>query len=233
MLDSFYSGKCILLAGSTGFLGKVITEKLLFSLPQIKKVYLLVRQMKGRSIEERFNLEILESQCFTRLRETNWEEARKKIEPIAWDLTKDKIIISPQDEEKLISNVHIIINAFGNTDSSLSLSHIIQVNTIGTLKLFALAKKLKNLQAFIHVSSAYVNMTQNEGWIEEKLYKLEKDPKLILKEIMGLSPEELEKKTPKFMGRIKNKNVFSNVLTEFLLAEEANGFPFCIIRSTC
>ena len=233
MLDSFYSGKCILLAGSTGFLGKVITEKLLFSLPQIKKVYLLVRQMKGRSIEERFNLEILESQCFTRLRETNWEEARKKIEPIAWDLTKDKIIISPQDEEKLISNVHIIINALGNTGSSLSLSHIIQVNTIGTLKLFALAKKLKNLQAFIHVSSAYVNMTQNEGWIEEKLYKLEKDPKLILKEIMGLSPEELEKKTPKFMGRIKNKNVFSNVLTEFLLAEEANGFPFCIIRSTC
>ena len=194
MLDSFYSGKCILLAGSTGFLGKVITEKLLFSLPQIKKVYLLVRQMKGRSIEERFNLEILESQCFIRLRETNWEEARKKIEPIAWDLTKDKIIISPQDEEKLISNVHIIINAFGNTDSSLSFSHIIQVNTIGTLKLFALAKKLKNLQAFIHVSSAYVNMTQNEGWIEEKLYKLEKDPKLILKEIKGLSFEELEKK---------------------------------------
>ena len=232
MLDSFYSGKCILLAGSTGFLGKVITEKLLFSLPQIKKVYLLVRQMKGRSIEERFNMEILESQCFTRLRETNWEEARKKIEPIAWDLTKDKIIISPQDEEKLISNVHIIINAFGNTDSSLSLSHIIQVNTFGTLKLFALAKRLKNLQAFIHVSSAYVNMTQNEGWIEEKLYKLEKDPKLILEEIMGLGPEELKKKTPKIMGKIKNKNVFSNVLTEFLLAEEAKGFPFCIIRST-
>ena len=67
-MDSFYEGKCILLTGSTGFVGKVILEKLLYSLPQIQRVYTLIRPKKGSSIEERFQKEIIDSPCFNRLR---------------------------------------------------------------------------------------------------------------------------------------------------------------------
>lgn len=39
----FYKGKTILLTGSTGFVGKVILEKLLYSCPDIRRIYLLIR----------------------------------------------------------------------------------------------------------------------------------------------------------------------------------------------
>ena len=43
-LTEFYQDKTILLIGATGFLGKVILEKICRSLPTVKKVYLSVLQ---------------------------------------------------------------------------------------------------------------------------------------------------------------------------------------------
>ena len=79
MIDSYYNDKSVLISGSTGFCGKVLLEKLLFSLPQIKTIFILIRPRKGNSIEERFHSEILESPCFGRLREQNWEQIKRKI----------------------------------------------------------------------------------------------------------------------------------------------------------
>ena len=43
MLTSFYEGKSVLLTGSTGFLGKVILEKLLRSFSNVNKIYITIR----------------------------------------------------------------------------------------------------------------------------------------------------------------------------------------------
>ena len=43
MLTEFYANKTILLTGSTGFLGKVILEKVLRSLPVVKTIYLAIK----------------------------------------------------------------------------------------------------------------------------------------------------------------------------------------------
>jgi fatty acyl-CoA reductase len=42
----FYRGKNILITGATGFVGKVLLEKMLRSL-EINRIYLLVRTKKG------------------------------------------------------------------------------------------------------------------------------------------------------------------------------------------
>ena len=42
MLTNFYTGKTILLTGATGFLGKVVLEKVLRSLPVVKTIYLAI-----------------------------------------------------------------------------------------------------------------------------------------------------------------------------------------------
>ena len=52
-IQKFYSNKCIFLTGSTGFMGKILTEKLLRSCPDLKKIYLLIRQKKGVSVTEK------------------------------------------------------------------------------------------------------------------------------------------------------------------------------------
>ena len=51
-IDSFYNGSTIFITGGTGFLGKVIIEKLL-RLFNIKKLYLLIRIKDNKSIEDR------------------------------------------------------------------------------------------------------------------------------------------------------------------------------------
>jgi fatty acyl-CoA reductase len=45
-IREFYKGKTILLSGTTGFVGKVILEKILRSLAYVKRIYVMIRPKK-------------------------------------------------------------------------------------------------------------------------------------------------------------------------------------------
>ena len=49
----YYAGKSILITGATGFMGKVLVEKLLRCCPEVKALYLLVRPKSGQSMQQR------------------------------------------------------------------------------------------------------------------------------------------------------------------------------------
>lgn len=59
-LPEFYAGRGIFITGATGFLGKVLVEKLMRSCPDIKALYLLIRPKKGKDSQERLE-EIFDS----------------------------------------------------------------------------------------------------------------------------------------------------------------------------
>lgn len=46
-IAEFYKGKNVLVTGATGFLGKLLVEKLLRACPDIATVFILVRPKKG------------------------------------------------------------------------------------------------------------------------------------------------------------------------------------------
>lgn len=46
-------GKTVLITGGSGFLGKVLIEKLLRKCPAITKIFLLIRNKKGKDPEQR------------------------------------------------------------------------------------------------------------------------------------------------------------------------------------
>lgn len=52
-IRKFYDGAEIFITGGSGFIGKVLVEKLLRSCPRIKTIYLLMRPKKGMTTEER------------------------------------------------------------------------------------------------------------------------------------------------------------------------------------
>lgn len=51
----YYAGKSIFITGATGFMGKVLVEKLLRSCPDLKKIYFLMRPKKGHNSKERLD----------------------------------------------------------------------------------------------------------------------------------------------------------------------------------
>lgn len=52
-IPDWFAGKSILVSGATGFMGKVLVEKLLRDCPLLERMYLLVRRKKGVEPEQR------------------------------------------------------------------------------------------------------------------------------------------------------------------------------------
>ena len=52
-VSQFYTGKNVFITGGTGFIGKVLIEKLMRSCPHLNKVYLLIRPKKSQDIQHR------------------------------------------------------------------------------------------------------------------------------------------------------------------------------------
>jgi len=52
-IKEFYRNKTILVTGTTGFVGKVILEKLLRSCPDFKRIYLMVRPRPNMTLPAR------------------------------------------------------------------------------------------------------------------------------------------------------------------------------------
>ncbi|KAK9738269.1 Male sterility protein [Popillia japonica] len=52
-VSDFYNGKTVFITGGTGFMGKVLLEKLLRSCSGVAKIYLLIRPKKGQQARER------------------------------------------------------------------------------------------------------------------------------------------------------------------------------------
>lgn len=54
-IKSFYRDACILVTGGTGFVGKVLLEKLLRTCDTLQCIYVLLRSKRGLSSEERYH----------------------------------------------------------------------------------------------------------------------------------------------------------------------------------
>ena len=159
-LKEFYKGKGVLITGGTGFIGKVIIEKMLHDLPEVGQIYMLVRKKKGVTGVDRIKKEVLPSPVMDRLRERYGEKfeefALSKITPVFGDVSADDVFISQEAQEKLFDKVNIVIHSAATISFSERLDKSIQLNIFGTMRMLEFAKKCKDFVSFCHISTAYV-----------------------------------------------------------------------------
>ena len=196
-IKEFYKGKTIFLTGTTGFVGKVVLEKIIRSLPDFKKLFVMVRAKKNMTVGERFEKSILSSEIFDPLLQDNpnlLQELRAKIIPVAGDLIIDKLGLSPEDRAMVTAETNIVINVAASVNFDDPLLDALQINYFGSQRMLDLAKECKNILTFCHVSTAYVNSNMpNNSVIQEKVYELpgNMDPEKIVQDIINLGPQKV------------------------------------------
>lgn len=108
-VSGFFEGRSVFMTGGSGFLGKVILEKLLRDCPGLKNVYVLLRAKQGHDSRRRVE-ELLSSVVFGRLRRDN-PEALRKVIAISGDITYPDLGISQVDLRTLKENVSVVFHS--------------------------------------------------------------------------------------------------------------------------
>lgn len=158
ILDSM-AGKNVLLIGFTGFIGKVWLAKVLQEIPDIGKVYLLIRRQRSVTAKRRFEKIASESPVFDKLHEIHGDDFGKllaeKIEIVEGDISQPNLGMTPDDCARLQSQLDLVINSSGLTDFNPDLRQALSINVDGTLHLLDFIRQCKQA-AMLHLSTSYV-----------------------------------------------------------------------------
>ncbi|XP_011706614.1 PREDICTED: fatty acyl-CoA reductase 1-like, partial [Wasmannia auropunctata] len=176
--------------GGTGFLGKVLIEKLLRSCSDITTIYLLIRSKKDKCPESRLD-EIFQKPLYDQLKR-EVPDFRKKIVPINGDLKSEDFGLSKSDKKILINEVSIIFHIAADIRFDQNIKISTQININGAITILKFAKHMPNLKSFIHVSTMYANYHVDH--IEERFYSYRINYKELIMFTRNLSENELEKK---------------------------------------
>ncbi|KAJ7556586.1 hypothetical protein O6H91_05G089100 [Diphasiastrum complanatum] len=176
-IAEFLKGKRILITGATGFLAKVLLEKILREQPDVGQLYLLINADSTEKAKERLVTEVQGSQLF-HLIKSNWGNAEtfeefmgQKLIAIAGNVTREGLGLEESKEKELAEKVDVIVNSAATTKFDERYDVAFDINTKGPVHLLEFGKKCPNLQLFLHISTAYVN-GERSGRITEMSFPM-------------------------------------------------------------
>ncbi|KAM5334769.1 fatty acyl-CoA reductase 2 isoform 1-T1 [Glossophaga mutica] len=226
MIAAFYSGKSILITGATGFLGKVLMEKLFRTSPDLKVIYILMRPKAGQTLQQRV-VQILNSKLFEKVKEV-CPNVNEKIRAIYADLNHSDLAISKEDMQELLSCTNIVFHCAATVRFNDPLRHAVQLNVTATQKLLLMASQMPKLEAFIHISTAFSNC--NLKHIDEVIYPCPVEPKKIIDSMEWLDDAIVDEITPKLIRDWPNTYTYTKALGEMVVHQESGNLNIAIVR---
>ncbi|KAM3955479.1 putative fatty acyl-CoA reductase CG5065 [Aphomia sociella] len=228
LIPAFYAGRSILITGATGFMGKVLLERLLITCPDIDKLFLVMRQKKEVTPEQRL-LNLKESQVFDVVRQTNPSQL-DKLHILPGDITKPGLGMTRDSIAKL-HEVSIVFHSAATLKFDEVLKMAVEQNVLSVIRLMDICDKLPNMQAFIHVSTAYCNAELST--VEERVYPSPAPLDQLLAVAESMPADLMTSITPKYIAPKPNTYTFTKAMAEHAVQQHGNrGYPIAIFRPT-
>ena len=160
---AYFDSKTLLVTGATGFLGKALLERILWQLPQVRRVFLLMRAQSDNdpegSVRVRAEETIFSSAIFERLRRRHGPRfeafIRNKIRVISGDISCADLGLAPRQIDELAAEVDLVINVAAAVAFDERPDIALRSNTLGPSHLLTFAKRLRH-PTLLHVSTAFV-----------------------------------------------------------------------------
>ena len=153
------SGKHIMLIGVTGFIGKVWLANTLMELPEIGRIYLLIRRQKSNPAARRFEKLVEESPVFDPLYARYGAELttflRERVEVIEGDVCQPGLGLAPEVSQSLQKNLDLIINSSGLTDFNPDLRDALATNLDAAVNVTEFVRQSDHA-GLLHLSTCYV-----------------------------------------------------------------------------
>ncbi|XP_066390418.1 fatty acyl-CoA reductase 1-like isoform X3 [Miscanthus floridulus] len=242
-------GKTVLITGATGFIAKLLVEKILRLQPRVKRLYLLVRAPN----------QIMQLQIFLSLREkyqnhfTSW--FWDKIFPVAGDVSLNNLGIGNVDlAEDIVKETNIIIHMAAAVNFRERYDTALAINTMGMKHILEVALRCVKLELVLLVSTAYVNSKKSGVVLEKPLQQnrsYDGQSELDISEEIAFAEAKLEelvcssasedtiRHTMKKIGTERarkfgwmNTYVFTKAMAEMLAYEHRSRLPIVIVRPT-
>lgn len=227
LVREFFAKKDIFITGGTGFLGKLLIEKLLRSCPEVNRIFVLIRPKGGRSSSDRLEL-FSKDPVFDRLRKET-PQALQKMEGVSGDVREIGLGVNDADFER-IRKCSVFVHSAATVRFDELITDAILNNTRGTREALLLAKRMDKLLVFNYISTTFCNPDHLHS--EEKLYPEPVHWREAIRWAENLEAETFEIMSKLYIGDHPNTYTFSKRLSEHLLNDlkEECSFPVVILR---
>ena len=139
--------------------------------------------------------------------------------------------MSEKDRNTLIDEVNLIFHNASNVKFEERMKLALKINVLGTMEMINLAKRCKNLQGFMYVSTAYSHC-YNEN-IREEVYESPATMSMVedLIRVDSATPEGISKNDiAQILGKFPNTYCYTKAIAEGLVDEFGRNATFpCII----
>jgi long-chain acyl-CoA synthetase len=163
--------KHVMLIGVTGFIGKVWLANTLMELPEVGRIYLLIRRQKSNPAQRRFEKIVEESPVFDPLFEKHGagfgDYLREKVEVVEGDVTQAGLGLHAEVSRRLQRNLDLIVNSSGLTDFNPDLRDALTTNTDAAMNIVEFVRGTDHA-GLLHLSTCYV-AGERDGRVAEKL----------------------------------------------------------------
>ena len=174
-IGTFYRDKTVFITGGTGFIGKIIIEKLLrykmfhdhalcnytclFRSTDVGKIYMLIREKKGVNPEDRLAA-LFKSPLFECVKKER-PEVLSRVVSVTGNIEEDLLGLSASDQARLASEVEVVFHCAATVRFDEDLSRAVRMNVGAVWGLVRLARTMRRLVSLVHVSTAYCHCQES------------------------------------------------------------------------